>query len=282
MTYEVQMVAGNHAGVGSYLVKMTPEIAAAYLARHAPNRPLSKPVVKAYADDMTAGHWTYNGQNLIIDRNGYLIDGQHRLSAVIKSGVSVDMGITYGVDRSTFDTIDTGRRRNGVDLMSMLGSQSSKIAAVITRTGLLLDSNESMSVVPGRRDMVDYYTKWSDKIEPVAEYGHTRFRRSVLTPGSIGTVMFMATRLDRYCFKDFTDFIEPVLNGEGLSKGDPRYALREWGINHRVRNGKVYPVPALWATIRAWQKWTADETLTQIRAPHDYIGWSDNFIPGEA
>lgn len=263
------------------IVRVNPEYASLILERHAPNRPITKRMVRQYADDMASGRWVYNGQNLIFDKDGYLIDGQHRLNAVVKSGATVEMGVTIGVDRATFDTIDTGRRRNNSDLMAMLGSEAHRMASVIVRTAILLDRKDALNSDVSRRDVVDYYTQWEDQVAAAAEYSRKHFLRSVITPGALGTVMFMATRHGVYTVADFEAFVGPFLSGEGLVVGDPRHSLREWAINQRIRKSRVGPTQALWAVIRAWRVWTAGGTISVIRTPQDAFGWNDNYIPGQ-
>ena len=47
---------------------------------------------------MKAGKWCLNGEAIEFDTNGKLKNGQHRLRAVIKSGVAIDCVVVRGVD----------------------------------------------------------------------------------------------------------------------------------------------------------------------------------------
>lgn len=59
------------------------------------NRKINKNVVQAYADDMKNGYWQDlpGGLILTFNRKGQLIDGQHRLSAIVNNGFEVMMMI---------------------------------------------------------------------------------------------------------------------------------------------------------------------------------------------
>ena len=59
------------------------------------NRPLSKKTVKKYAEAMKKGGWVLNNDAICIDDSGALINGQHRLEAVIVSGCTVPMFLAY-------------------------------------------------------------------------------------------------------------------------------------------------------------------------------------------
>ena len=68
----------------SELLTITPNEASKYLANNPANRKINESVVRAMAEDMKAGRWMQTHQGIAISKTGRLLDGQHRLSAVIK------------------------------------------------------------------------------------------------------------------------------------------------------------------------------------------------------
>lgn len=64
------------------IVNLTPDIASRMLNTNQRNRPLKNNVVKQYAAAMLRGEWKLNGETIIISRDGNLLDGQHRISAL--------------------------------------------------------------------------------------------------------------------------------------------------------------------------------------------------------
>jgi hypothetical protein len=68
-------------------------------------RPLNLTKVKKYAKDMVDGVW-YVGDSICIAVNGAVIQGQHRLAAIIHSGVSVHMVVVEGVAVEAFSKFD--------------------------------------------------------------------------------------------------------------------------------------------------------------------------------
>lgn len=90
---------------------ITPELAKQYLAKNTNNyRTLSSAVVSAYATDMKTGNWKFNGDSIKFNKDGLLVDGQHRLAAIIKSGVSVTMMVITGIENDVI-TFDIGKNR---------------------------------------------------------------------------------------------------------------------------------------------------------------------------
>lgn len=76
---------------------ITPRIAKTMLSHNTGNRPLRKAVVQRYATDMENGDWQDNGDPIRFDTNGRLIDGQHRLEAVILSDTPIDAWVLRGL-----------------------------------------------------------------------------------------------------------------------------------------------------------------------------------------
>lgn len=85
------------------------------------NRPVSKPTVVKYANELKMGKWVYNGESIKIAKDGRILDGQHRLLAIIKSGRSMDTEILYDLADDIFDTIDVGRGRSHSDIFALNG-----------------------------------------------------------------------------------------------------------------------------------------------------------------
>ncbi len=122
--------------------KITPDVAAAFLKVNKINRAPSQAHIGALAKRMIAGEWELNGDSIRFDCDGCLIDGQHRLHAVIKSGVSIDTLVVRNMNREVFKTIDEGRPRGGADIISIEHKQHSREIAAALR---LVDASDLKS-----------------------------------------------------------------------------------------------------------------------------------------
>lgn len=79
----------------TYRTLVTPAMAQAWLNNNHPkNRKMSRASIARLAKDMLDGNWLLTHQGVCLGRNGVLIDGQHRLSAVVLSGAAVEMLVT--------------------------------------------------------------------------------------------------------------------------------------------------------------------------------------------
>lgn len=74
-----------------YIVDVTPELATSWLEGNEFHRPVQDRSVEKYATEMTAGRWRLTHQGIAFDVDKKLIDGRHRLLAVIRSGKTIPM-----------------------------------------------------------------------------------------------------------------------------------------------------------------------------------------------
>lgn len=80
------------------LVRVQPEQAAKWLSFNGHHRKVKQKDVDKYSARMSAGSWMVNGKTIVLDREGRLIGGQHRLHACVKSGVPFDTLVVWGVN----------------------------------------------------------------------------------------------------------------------------------------------------------------------------------------
>lgn len=104
---------------------ITPEYAVQVLTNHNNgNRKVRAMTVQQYADDMKSGRWQANGEPIQFAKNGELKNGQHRLLAVAKSGVSVEMLVVSEVEDDVA-VYDLGAKRNYSDIATFAGENTS-------------------------------------------------------------------------------------------------------------------------------------------------------------
>jgi len=111
---------------------ITPEYAKELLKMNVGNRRL-KTIKNSYVGQMLNGEWKENGEPIIIDVNGFIKDGQHRLHACIEANYSWDCPIISGVSTDVMDTIDTGANRSLRDVLELNGYTDTSTLAGITR-----------------------------------------------------------------------------------------------------------------------------------------------------
>ncbi len=101
------------------IVDVSPALAAEWLASKGPNRGLRRSVVDTYAQDMADGKWRFTHQGIAFDERGRLSDGQHRLAAVVRSGVTVTMVVAHGISDEAQLDMDRHAKRSVSDCIQI-------------------------------------------------------------------------------------------------------------------------------------------------------------------
>lgn len=114
------------SGLRSVWMDIDPAIAARWLENNFRNRPVVEDVVIAYARDMINGVWVATHQGVAFNDVDELIDGQHRLRAIVLSGKTIRMMVTFGLRSkisgslmTTMDAVDRGRTRSVADQLKI-------------------------------------------------------------------------------------------------------------------------------------------------------------------
>lgn len=114
---------------------VTPAMAEEFLSRPAKNRAIKARDVNRYVEIIKRDGWKTNGEGISIGTDGSLLDGQHRLSAIVKANTSVPMTISWNCDTTAMATIDIGRKRSLADIQKIYGIAGTKnILAVVKQT----------------------------------------------------------------------------------------------------------------------------------------------------
>lgn len=103
-------------------VRVTTAIARKFLSNAQQNRVVKKKNLSKLVDNINRGLWdSENGQTIKIDKTGKLIDGQHRLQAIIDSKKTVDVYVAFNCSSKAMNNVDTGANRTLGDVLKMNG-----------------------------------------------------------------------------------------------------------------------------------------------------------------
>lgn len=116
-----KMIARGQTEMFSVVFDVTPELAAIMLEANIDNRPLRKSRIQRFAKIMKEKRWVLIAQGISFNRRGELNNGQHRLNAVVESGVAVRLNITFGEAPEAKIATDNGAPRNGADALWTAG-----------------------------------------------------------------------------------------------------------------------------------------------------------------
>ncbi len=236
--------------VSMAIVFITPEQAKAILDSHnRGNRRLSGSwrKIKAAID---RGTWFVNGEAIVFDINGRLLNGQHRLAAIIAAGEPIPVMVLYGCDPDAFSSYDQGKKRIPADILSMFDKQSvGTFAAALTlqnryvTSGLekrdSLSNDQVMSVLETFPDM-EYSTRMA-----VTEY-----RTKRIPPSVVAFLHYQFSLRDKELA---ASFFSKICRGVGIQDGSTEQVLFDWLDNNAdAPRDHDRAVGILARIIRAW------------------------------
>jgi len=234
-------------------VLVTPAMAREWLERDTfNNRPINQARVNRYAQDMARGDWLFNGEPLLVNGNN-ILDGQHRLWAVVESGVSVRFAVIDGVPEDSFLTIDTGAKRTVSDSLVIAGeSNTAHLGSMLTYFHHLYTYNNvnSTKFDPSRLDIARHIERLgSDRVQESIVFGRTVRR---FLGGSASFYAAMHLYLGIFHREQANTFFENLAEGDGLYPGAPVRTLRNYLLNQRPGNTRADLRRVADVTIKAW------------------------------
>lgn len=227
------------------VVCVTPEIASFLLERNVENRQIRWKAnvrsVQSYAEAMTRGEWELNGQTIIVSRDGFLNDGQHRLWAVIEANVAVDMLVTFGAERQTRSTVDKGSAKTPGDTLKQNGEINCNVLAHALQFVWAKENNKGFTYRPSPQQLL--YTLECHPNLRVAVEEAAPIKNQKVSAGYIVAAHYYCKQVDE---RVANEFLRGVLTGVGIMSVDsPVGRLRERYARHA--SGQVaHKLPALY------------------------------------
>lgn len=243
-------------------VTITPEIAEEMLTNNTCNRPVKRLHVAFLVNELVAGRWKFNGDPVRIGFDGSLIDGQHRLEAVMQSGVAIKTLLITGLDPEVFDTIDSGALRSAGDTLSVAGEKNGRnlAAALVVANDLSrgkTDFNRSIKI--SNAEILNMLSQ-HEAIKDSMCWGRSLVR---LAPCSIVVAL-------HYLFSQQNPnranaFFEAVHTGVGLDIDSPVYLLRQRLIDNATAKGKMTRRYMAALFVKAWNAYASSRKLKYLR-----------------
>ncbi|HET7443131.1 MAG TPA: hypothetical protein VFJ57_00585 [Solirubrobacterales bacterium] len=205
---------------------LTPEMARALLAMNAHNRNMRPARVSQLADALKRGEWVLNGETIKLAEDGTLIDGQHRLQAVVDSGIAIESLVMRDLPMEVQDTVDTGRRRRLADILAIEGEKDSHaLGAALSmlyrfREGLGIDYSHATAPSPQQAlELLDKEPGIRDSVRKARSV--TKHVRGPI--GIFSALHYLFMEVDP---EAATDFFDRLADGVNLAEDDPVLHLR--------------------------------------------------------
>lgn len=254
----------DHMGPTFAVTTVTPAMAEEWLGKNGGNRNVRDAKVKMLAADMRDGNWLLTGEAIKFDWTGRLIDGQHRLLAIISANASIRILVARGLVPEAQHVLDTGAKRSAADALRMAGEHSNQgvVAAAIRLLAAhqsgILRTTASRPPEMSNAQILDWY---AGREEALAAASLTS-RRVAKVTGAMTSVVaafaYLASEVDAEAAYRFLDDIQ---NMRTTGKGDPRYTLILRLQRIRDYGERSSQAQQLYYFTRAWNAWRAGKAL---------------------
>lgn len=260
--------------IRSIQVDMTPELAKKYLDTQVHNRKCNDHWVDALCQSILRGEWIVDGNSIKMDNNGHLIDGQHRLKAVIKSGKTVQMEVRSGFSSDAIHVIDAfAKSRSLSDIATINGIPNGAAVASIIKAyyNEFIWDSKSVSWTAQRLSPTLFISYYEDRPQEWQEIAHEMNRvdlggknRLKLLPGSyVGGIcaylMFQKGHSKESVYGFFAQLqsVKPAQNVT-IEK------LRTMLIRNAVQNKRYSPDVRHSMIAKTWNAYITGKTLKRL------------------
>lgn len=248
---------------------ITPSVAKKMLEGNTDNRKLRRQRVTQYADAIKRGMWEIQNDAITISKTGKLLNGQHRLTAIVEADQPCQCLVLRGVDDSAYAAIDSGLSRTVNDSLvaSGVGSNATHLSPmartlICMDAGLNIFDTNSMSLVQ-RQDIVEYVHKNSELLDWALQVS----RKADSAVGGIRHAwgVFAILAAQKHGKDKVEEFINLVVDGAGLKPGDSPLALRNWLSRQRGQWARTASKHNIAVYVNTFNKWMNKEKISVVR-----------------
>ena len=256
-------ITRKHTGPTVSVETLLPEQAEEMLAANDENRPLKFRHVERLSAALRDGRWKPNGESIKISEDGRLLDGQHRLTACVKTGIPLTTVVARNVSKDAYATIDIGSKRTAADLLGKVYKvpSSGGVAASI-RWLVALRRGAAISNTQLDPDQVaEEYERNQHIVNYVNKVSHFK----ICTPALAAALFFLFAEKDRNAADAFFYQLD---TGEGLEAGDPVLILRNKLMSIRImtqRKTTISKDEMAAMIIRAWNARRANRKMSILK-----------------
>lgn len=219
-----------------HIVTLTPQDAMLMLESNSSNRPLNDQHVRRIARQIIDGKWRFNGDTIKLSTGNDILDGQHRLWAIIEAKVPVETIVVRGIEPDAFATIDTLRKpRSGADVLALLGATHHRVVlstALQWLTRWQRKCLEEYRAPVNRIENSDVEQAFRDNPGMARAAEAANKLRGLANPGLIAFFYFVLTNRNPDLAERMMHTLE---NPAGVGINDPFFRLRGYFTSDKAR-----------------------------------------------
>ena len=255
------------------MIVITPDIALAYLAMNGGNRPMSESHVEHLALIMKRGEWVFNGDSIRITSGGRLVDGQHRLNAIVRCGIPQKVMVVTGLEDSVFLTIDCGKSRSASDSLAIEGYACTTALTSCARYAINMEGFGYMharNINKATSSQILEAIKKNPEMQDSARYGQSKKSRKFM---GVSLLAFCHYWFLKHDYLSGIEFFDEFESGDYSYSNSPVKALKEKLMDNAVSSAKMSKVVKAGYVFLAFNKYMASESVRVLRLRRDQKEW---------
>jgi hypothetical protein len=194
------------------VIFVTPDMARNWLEKNGNNRNVREHKVRKFCEDLKHGRFKLTHQGIAFGKDGELIDGQHRLMAIARTGIGALMMVTTGLTDDTVLCIDRGSPRAIHDNARMLGFEVSQTSVSVAFAAMACPATILHSTSASEDEVIEFIRRRAEAFKFIG-----KAKKKSLTRASVMAAFVRAyphcdtTKLER-CLNLFLDGIDASFN----------------------------------------------------------------------
>jgi hypothetical protein len=228
------------------------------------NRTMRRSKVERHKKALREGRWIITAQGVSFDKEGFLDNGQHRLTAIVESGIPAFMSVSFGHAPEAFTVLDTQSPRTAGDVLQIGGEKFSKHLASSCRMLKVIESGMPRGNLSFDNDEIRELLNDYPSLRDSCAIGHGTAIKNKSAPTPFIVAHYLISQTTRPNGK-VSEFFEKLGEGIGLnSKSDPILVLRKKLATRPGKGQWGSRIEVAAFIIKAWNQWVRGRRMTSL------------------
>ena len=256
------------------VVTMTPQWASQLLGQtKQKNRKFKRRHLERLTSTIQSGNWYITAQGIALDNQNNILDGQHRLAAVVRAEKPIQIMLGRNLDPAIFNVVDTGATRTAGDALDILGSSKGKtVAAALKNYQLYYQYPKvkwSGNHTPAHTEVTKLYDLHKDYVENMIEEIARRRKSFRCFSESVALTFSLLARDKHWAETPILNFMDAICFGANLEPEDVCLSFRnQLGSGYFKRRGTCPAQYLLNSFIKCFNNHTQKTPTSKFVAPH--------------
>lgn len=241
-------------------------------------RPLDEDLVKHYQGQIERGEWMLSPEGVALAPNGAVLEGMHRLYAIINLETTIPVRVTYNCDPRVFKVLNTGKKRTAANILGMSGEKNAwKLSSALKLVHCYLQWEATPA------DEAPHWLNWNrlrpsnhqlfgileqhPELREVVRICTNRGNKLPAPTSTLCAWYYLAGRAwpSRTGLSKRDQFWHQLTTGEMLRAGDPALTLRDWLASKQKEQMTARRERLLMAIINGWNRFCRDQEYTLVK-----------------